>query len=413
METRSALAELRSGAIGKNVVALGFTSLFTDISSEMVAASLPAYVVGYLQLGALQFGALDGLQRGAALLVGALVAFFADRLRKRKGTAFAGYAVSAVCKLGLVLAGRAAPALAAIVLVDRTGKGLRTPVRDALIAGSSEPRVLATAFGVHRALDAVGALLGPLVAFAVLAVAPEAFDAVFVVSLCFAVIGLAVLALFVDEGRTHADPRPPPSTRDAVALLADVRFRPIVIVATAFALCTVSEGFIYLALQRRDGFSGERIPLLFVGTALVQLVLTLPAARLADRIGRAKVFLGGQALLLAAYAALLAPLPSAVQPIVCVACLGGFLAATDGVLAAMASARLARDLAASGLAIVGAATGAAKLVASLAFGALWASHAPSFAILVFGAAVLVILPLAAFALRDPSPRSGGEHARAP
>src|SRR5439155_23821011 len=147
-------------------------------------------------------GSVAGVQRGAGVVVGALVAFFADRFGRRKRAALTGYAISASCKLGLVVAGWAGTGtamLASLVLVDRTGKGLRTPPRDALIAGSSEPRVLATAFGLHRTLDGLGALLGPLVAFAVLAVAPGAFDAVFVVSSCFAVVGLAALGLVVDE----------------------------------------------------------------------------------------------------------------------------------------------------------------------------------------------------------------------
>src|SRR6185295_8022518 len=215
MGRQSWLAELRSGAIGRNVVALGWTSFFTDISSEMVAAAMPAYVIGYLGLGPLEFGAVDGIQRGAALVIGAIVAFGADRFGRRKGAAFLGYAISAACKLGLSLAGNAATTLGALVLVDRTGKGLRTPARDALIAGSTEPRLLATAFGVHRAMDTVGALLGPLVAFLVLMVAPGAFVALFQVSLCFAIVGLATLWLFVDESRTRAFARPRPSARAA------------------------------------------------------------------------------------------------------------------------------------------------------------------------------------------------------
>jgi MFS family permease len=395
---RSWKTELRSGAIGGNVVGLGFTSFFTDISSEMVTAALPAYALLHLGLSPLEFGTIDGIQRGAALLVGVLIAFFCGRGRRHKRLAITGYAISAACKFAMFAAAGVATALSAVLLVDRVGKGLRAPSRDALIAASSEPRVLATAFGLHRALDAAGALLGPLTAFLVLYFAPNAFDAIFVVSLCAACVGLACITLFVrdeaEAARAHVE------LRAAFGLLREPRFRMIVFVALLFALATVSESFLYVALQRGGAIGGETLPLLFAATAIAQIVLTLPLARLADRHGRGRVFLCGQGLLLCAYASLFATGLGTAQPWVLVACLGAFLAATDGVLMALTSACVPGDLRASGLAIVTAATGVGRLSASLCFGALWVACGSSVATLVFGGAIVAFLPIAFVALKN-------------
>src|SRR5919197_383228 len=183
--------------VSRTVVLLGLVSLFTDISAEMVATVLPLYLVFNLGLSPLQFGAVDGVYQGAAALVRVAGGFVGDRWRRYKEVAAVGYGVSAVCKLAFLPVGAAWTALTWIVFIDRTGKGIRTAPRDALISLSTPRERLGTAFGVHRALDTAGAMLGPFVAFGLLAIAPLAFDAVFAVSFCFAIVGLLVIALFV------------------------------------------------------------------------------------------------------------------------------------------------------------------------------------------------------------------------
>jgi hypothetical protein len=208
--------------VSRNVVGLGFTSLFTDISSEMVSSVLPMYLVLFLRLSPLQFGVVDGLYQGVGALVKIGFGFAADRLARHKEVAFLGYGLSAVCKIGLLAVGSAWGLLSAVIILDRTGKGIRTAPRDALISLSSSPSQLGLAFGVHRALDTLGAMIGPLLAFALLALIPNAFDAVFVASLCFALIGLAVLGLFV-ENRAPASAdgsKPKVSLTAAVGLIA-------------------------------------------------------------------------------------------------------------------------------------------------------------------------------------------------
>src|SRR5919198_5027165 len=180
---------LRIAGVKRNVVNLGLTSLFTDISSEMVSTVLPLYLVFFLRLTPLQFGMLDGLYQGGAALIRLVGGVAADRSQRYREVAALGYGLSALSKIGLLLGASGGPGLlAATLFVDRTGKGIRTAPRDALISLSSEQHTLGTSFAVHRALDTAGAMIGPLLGFGVLALIPNGFDVVFLTSLCFALV---------------------------------------------------------------------------------------------------------------------------------------------------------------------------------------------------------------------------------
>lgn len=144
---------------------LGLVSCFTDISSEMVSSILPIYLLVELQLSPLQFGLVDGLYQGVTAIARLGSGVVADRWHRYKAVAVAGYAMSAVCKLGLLAVGHAPAGLATVIAVDRTGKGLRTAPRDAMISLSARGGDMAAAFGVHRALDTIGVVVGPLLAY--------------------------------------------------------------------------------------------------------------------------------------------------------------------------------------------------------------------------------------------------------
>ena len=180
---------------------MGVVSLLTDISSESVAAILPLYITVVVGLGPLAFGFIDGIYQGISAFVRIAGGRWADRSDRPKWVAFAGYALSAVTRFGLLVVS-GFWAITSVVAVDRLGKGLRTGPRDALIATASEPEHLGRNFGVHRAMDTTGALIGPLLAFAVLAMFPvglAGYQTIFVFSFAFAVMGLAVLGLAVPD----------------------------------------------------------------------------------------------------------------------------------------------------------------------------------------------------------------------
>jgi len=386
-------------------VVLGLTSFFTDISSEALTAVLPLYFVLELRMTPLQFGLLDGLYQGASAMVRVAGGLVADARGRCKPVAFVGYALSAFCKLGLLLVGSAWAPIAALLMIDRLGKGIRTAPRDALITHSSEPSRLGAAFGLHRTMDTAGAALGPVVAFAVLAAAPGAYDAVFVVSLAVALVGLAILGLFAEDRRARPERAVAGASARARlgAVLAGRRFLALVIAGALLGLATASDALIYLLLQGRGTVPAMLFPLLFVGTATVYLILALPAGHLADRWGRHRVFLAGQGLVLGIYGLLLAAELSVAGIVACVALLGAYYAATDGVLAALAGSVLQKEHLTTGLAILGTTTALSRLFASSLFGALWSWRGPTEALVLFGLGLLFAAVLAAVLLRVARP----------
>ena len=381
--------------VGPNVFFLGLTSLVTDISAEMVAAILPLYLIFQLGLTPLQFGVFNGAYQAALGLIALATAFAADRRRRYKEIAAFGYGLSDACKLGLLAVGTAPFPASLVLLVDRAGKGIRTSPRDALISLSVAPARLATAFGVHRAMDTAGALIGPLVAFLILDGAPRAYDAVFVVSFLIGLVGLGILLLFVRNRRLErsAVVRPDrPSWRSVRVLLALPKVRTVAIAGGLLGLVTFGDAFVYFTLQRRADFVSSYFPLLYVGTAFAYLVLAVPLGRLADRWGRSKMFLSGYVALGLAYALLLVPSPGIGVFIGVLGLMGLFYAATDGVLAALVSSVVPVELRTTGIALVTTVLALSHFAASVVFGAAWSWRGPDVTIVWFlGATALGIV----------------------
>jgi MFS family permease len=292
-----------------------------------------------------------------------------------------------------------------VVTADRLGKGLRTAPRDALIAEASDPSMLGRSFGVHRTLDTFGAALGPLVAFALLATVPGSYDSIFVVSFAFALVGLAVLVLFVPNLRATAGAARI-GLRTALREIGGRPLRKPLIAAGVLGLLTVGDGFLYLALQERDNFAAMYFPLLYVGTNIAYLALAVPLGRLADRVGRARVLVAGHGALLACY--LLAALPAGGIGLTLgtLLLLGVFYAATDGVLPALISRLVSAEARGSGIAAAQTVVALSRFAASVVFGLLWSLQGPSRSLLVFAVLLVAAVPVAALLLRGID-RAGG------
>jgi MFS family permease len=388
-----------NAAIRGNVFFLGLTSLFTDISSEMVISVIPVYLITILRLSPAQFGLIDGLYQGIASIVQLASGLLTDRWRRYKEVAAAGYGLSAACRIGL-LTTATGPGIAWVLILDRLGKGLRTAPRDALISLSVSQQQLGVAFGIHRAMDAMGAMLGPILAFALLALIPGAFDVVFMTSFCVALVGLAVLVFFVkNHSATAQDGEASVDLASAVGLLRHRTFRRLFLSTLALSLMTISDAFVYLALQREFNLSSGAFPLLYVVTSLSYLVLAMPAGRLADRWGRLEVFASGYGLLLFLYSLLLWAPPGPILLVMVLLTLGAHYASTEGVLMALGGGLLPEALRSSGLAILSTATALARLAASTLFGILWTQLGLGPAIGVFLIGLIAALAMTLTMLR--------------
>lgn len=394
----------RSAAkVSSVVVSLGVVSMLTDISSESVAAILPLYITGVIGLSTVSYGFIDGLYQGISAFVRIAGGWAADRGDQPKWIAFFGYGVSALARIGLLFA-TGFGTLVAVLAIDRLGKGVRTAPRDALITASSDPADLGRSFGVHRMLDTVGAAAGPLLAFGILFFIPDGYSTIFVVSLACAILGVAVLGILVPNTRPQAEN----AARGADGQgrlafrwqqLTDPRLRRLLLGAGLLGMLTIGDGFIYLVLQSRGAFAAAWFPLLYVGTNVVFLLLAIPLGRLSDRFGRGRVFIIGHTALLAAYVCAALPFSGPVVTVLCLAMLGTFYAATDGVLAALASQSVPAGARATGIAAAQTIVAVARLVASTGFGLLWFSVGRETAMLVAAAALALVIPAVAVLLR--------------
>ncbi|NUR71236.1 MAG: MFS transporter [Hamadaea sp.] len=379
-------------AVPATVLVLGTVSLITDVSSEMVTAVMPLYLALALGLTPLQLGLADALSFGVTAVLRPIGGRVSDRWRAKPVAVF-GYALSAVAKAGVLVAGAAIGPLAAAIVADRTGKGLRTAPRDAMIAASVAPERQGTAFGVHRAMDTLGALVGPLVALAVLAATGGAYRAVFGVSFCIALLGVGVLLLHVRDSPVRTETVPPMWT-----VLKDRSLRRICLAAAGLGLFTVSDFFVYLLLQRSGAVPIQYFPLLPLGTAAVYLLLAVPLGRLADT-RRVEVLLGGHLALVAALLLLIGTHTAAVALVGVLALHGLFYAATDGVLMALAAPQVPPAGRTTGLAVIQTVQAAARFVSSLAVGALWTAWSERTALLVMAVGLTAAVAGAAKVLR--------------
>lgn len=387
--------------VGRVVITLGVVSLLTDVSSESVSAILPLYLTVVVGLTPVTYGLIDGLYQGVSALVRLGGGWLSDASDRPKWVAFLGYGLSAVARVFLLFASGAA-GIAAVVTVDRIGKGIRTAPRDAMISSSTPTEHLGRAFGVHRMLDTIGAALGPLIAFGLLLLVPEGYSVVLVVSLAFALAGVALLGLLgpdVRHGRDEADrsgPTPPPFRwRD----LADRRLRPLLLVAGVLGLFTVGDGFIYLALLDHGGVNVSWFPLFYVGTNIAYLLLAVPIGRLSDRVGRGRTLVLGHLALVGAYLCAVLPTSTSAATIGTLALLGTFYAATDGVIAALAGRLVPVQARTSGIAAAQTVVALTRMLASAGFGLMWLLFGPSTAMIVVAGLLAVAILASASRVR--------------
>lgn len=263
---------------------LGVVSFLTDVSSEAIFAVLPFFLTTVLGASPLLLGAMEGVADFAGSSLDLASGYLSDRLGKRKALAVAGYGLSSLAKVLLVLAVTAGQVFAFRV-VERLGKSIRGAPRDALLSGLGSKETRGRSFGVHKAFDKAGAILGPLLAYALLSFAgqtAQAFHWLFMAALVPAVASVAVLVFFVKEHAAPAQPRSP--LKEALRSLGP-GYRHYLISAAIFSLGYFSFAFLMLAANR-VGFELKDVVLLYALFNVSFTVLSVPIGRLGDAIGR-------------------------------------------------------------------------------------------------------------------------------
>jgi MFS family permease len=390
----SAKSFLRWRDVPPGVWALGLVSLLMDLSSEMIHALLPLYLVTVLGASALTVGIIEGVAEALAMVVKIFSGSLSDALGKRKLLAAIGYGLAAFTKPVFPLASTLGWIVAAR-FIDRIGKGIRGAPRDALIADLTPPHLRGESFGLRQSLDTVGAVLGPLAAIGFMLLLAGNFALVFWIAVIPAFLSFAVIVFFV------RDPERPPGTRAVRAPLSrrelarlGAAYWLVVAVATIFTLARFSEAFLLLRAQS-IGISLALVPIVMVAMNVLYALSAWPVGALSDRIGRYGLLAGGFALLV------VADLVLAFASNIGLICLGAALwglhmGLTQGLLASLIADTAPEDLRGTAFGMFYLITGIATLAASLIAGALWDWIGPAGTFVAgaaFTAVALVSLPL--------------------
>jgi MFS family permease len=362
----------------RNVYVLGAVSLFTDISSEMIVPVRILFLVGVLNTPLALAGLIEGLAESATSVLKVISGQIADRASARKPLIVFGYTVSNLVKPLMALAG-SWPVALGMILIDRAGKGARGSPRDAILADSTEQPYLGKAFGFHRAMDTLGAAIGPLLTFAILAFSQNDLRQVFLWTAVPGILSVIVLVGFLREPtvtRVNAQPGVTPATspRSSAASLGP-RFWLFTAVATVFALGNSSDAFIFLRTEGLE-HSLEAVPLVYFGYNLVYALLATPLGSLSDRWGRLPVLVAGYT----AFGLVYAGWAAANQPWHAYALFllyGIYAAATEGIGRAMVADVVPRARRGTALGWFNGMTGLAALPANLLGGWLWSTVGPS------------------------------------
>lgn len=377
-------------ALPENVRALGWVSFANDFASELAYPVVPLFLIVTLGTPVAVLGLIEGIAEGVAVGLRGLAGWLSDRAgERRRPWIYGGYGLSAAARPLLA----AAPAWGYVLaarLGDRLGKAGRTAPRDALIRDSTPPALIGASFGYHRALDTAGAVVGPLVAVALLGAGASLRSVLWVA----VVPGFATLLLLrrIREA--------PPRARSPAAPAGDLRSLPrafwlMLGVWIVFSLGNSSDVFLLLR-SRQLGLGSTLVILAYAVYNVVYSALSWPLGSLSDRVPRRRVLAGGLAVFVLVYLGFaLAPGAWAVWPLFAV--YGAYIAATEGVARAWVADQVPDRAAGTAYGLFAAASGGALLVASVVAGLLW-SHVGPAAPFVLGAsaaglALLLILGL--------------------
>ncbi len=397
-------------AVPGGVWALGFVSLFMDVSSETIHAALPLFLTTTLGASMVAVGWIEGLAEATASFTRIVSGTLSDLLGRRKPLLLLGYGLAAATKPIFPLA-RTVEAVLAARCLDRVGKGLRGAPRDALVADLTPPALRGAAFGLRQALDTVGALVGPLLAALLLAATASAFRRVFWIAWAPALVSVAILWAAVREpsaARAAGEARPPLRASELRRL--GTPFAWILVAATLLTLARFSEAFLILRAES-VGVPLAATPLVLVAMNATYSGVSYPMGVLSDRIDRRALLVAGS-LVLALSDVVLALARGPLGLLAGVLLWGLHMGMTQGLFSALVADAAPPALRGTAFGLLHLSSGVALLGASVLAGELWAHFGP--AATFFAGAGLIGLALAVLGLalrrarrRDasPTPRS--------
>jgi MFS family permease len=373
--------------ISRNVWILGWVSFFNDVSSEMIYPLLPLFLTSVLGAGVAFVGLVEGVAESTASILKAFSGWLSDRLRKRKFLVLGGYTASALARpiIALAISGWH---ILILRFLDRMGKGVRTSPRDALIAESTKPARTGRAFGFQRAMDHLGAVVGPLVAFFLLAALGGKYRTIFLLAAIPAIFSLLLIKWFVTEKK---ELRETTATTPKLSLRPfDRRFKIFLLIIIVFTLGNSSDFF--LILRAKDqGIALTHIPLLWLLLHLVKSAVSMPGGTLSDRIGRKKVIIAGWIIYGLVYLGL-AACTEAYHVWLLFAVYGIYFGLTEGVEKALVADLVPGEKLGTAYGLFNFAVGITALPASLLMGFLWQLFGPGTAF-CFGAGLGLISAL--------------------
>ncbi|WP_041320800.1 MFS transporter [Hyphomicrobium denitrificans] len=391
-----AFSETRRG-IPAGIWALGFVSMLMDISSEMIYALLPVYMVTALGTSTLAVGVIEGIAEATASITKVFSGALSDWLGKRKLLAVLGYGLAAFTKPIFPLAS-SLEGLVAARFIDRVGKGIRGAPRDALVADIAPPELRGASFGLRQSLDTVGAFLGPLLAIALMWLMANHFRMVFWIAVIPAFLSVIVLLVAVKEPERPHDVRSirMPLHHAELGRLG-ARYWWVVAIATMFTLARFSEAFLILRAQS-IGLPLALVPIVLVIMSLAYSLSAYPAGILSDRMDRMMILIIGLALLLVAD--LVLALASGILGVGAGVVLWGLhMGLTQGLLSTLVADTAPSELRGTAFGMFNLVTGLALLAASLIAGALWDVAGPEGTFLA-GAIFAALTILGLLATRD-------------
>jgi len=392
--------------LSRNVIALGFVSLLTDASTEIVYPFLPFFLIA-LGAGATFIGLIEGIAETTASLLKLVAGHVSDRMRARKKLIVFGYGLSGLTRPMMAIAFGPMHVLF-VRFLDRVGKGFRGAPRDALIADATDPAIRGKAFGFHRAMDHMGAVIGPLIAFALLAISQpvgsEAIQAdtyrlIFWAATIPAGLAVLVLILFVREIAPAPKENTPNGGATSFLTLApfDARFKGYLLALAIFTLGNSSDALLLLRASEL-GIPTAHIPLLWVALHIVKSASSVPGSALSDRLGRSWTIRLGWAVYAVIYAGF-SYADTLWHGWALFAAYGIYFGLTEGSEKAYVADLVPSELRSTAYGIHGFTIGIVALPASVLFGAIWSAYgsATAFAtgglISILASVLLTVLPV--------------------